>query len=109
MTATAAIVVEEIKDGLLVGNAALRFSPLSPEAERQDVGLLSKLLPRMPRFRAPTKTAAGPGRTVWVLRGGEPVAVPVVVGSSDGKRTQILKGDIAPGEAVITGMSKSKS
>jgi HlyD family secretion protein len=38
---------------------------------------------------------------VWVLRDGEPVAVAVTVGASDGKRTEIVKGDLAAGAAVV--------
>lgn len=40
---------------------------------------------------------------VWVLRDGEPVQVPVQIGVSDGRHTQILGGDIREGDQVITG------
>jgi HlyD family secretion protein len=34
---------------------------------------------------------------VWTLRDGSPAAVPVVIGATDGRRTEIVKGDlIAP-------------
>jgi len=36
-----------------------------------------------------------------VLRDGAPQAVKVVVGSSDGKRTEIVSGELKPGDAVI--------
>ena len=39
---------------------------------------------------------------VWVLRDGAPVAVPVVVGSSDGTRTAVT-GDLKVGDQVIVG------
>src|SRR5690606_22838398 len=58
MTATAEILVEERADALLVPNRALRFLP--PFAEGTSGA------------RAHTE-----GTRVWVLRGGEPVAVPV--------------------------------
>jgi HlyD family secretion protein len=38
---------------------------------------------------------------VWVLRAGEPVAIPVTIGMSDGARTQILDGDLEPDQRVI--------
>ena len=39
---------------------------------------------------------------VFVLRDGAPAAVPVVVGLDDGNFTEIVKGDLHPGDAVIT-------
>jgi HlyD family secretion protein len=101
MTATAEITVQEVENALLVPNAALRFSP-PPEEPAPQGGFLKTLLPGMPRFRpasAPEET--GPARQVWVLRDGAPAAVPVVVGATDGNRTEILEGQIKPGDAVI--------
>jgi multidrug efflux pump subunit AcrA (membrane-fusion protein) len=37
-----------------------------------------------------------------VLRGGAPEAVPVTVGLDDGNFSEIVKGDLHPGDAVIT-------
>lgn len=104
MTATSRIVVEEIDDALTVANAALRYSPPAvEEAAGNSSGLLGLLIPRRPS--APT-VANAPGadgtRTVWVLREGEPAAVAVRVGSSDGDRTAILGGELKAGDAVIT-------
>ncbi|MGD9867228.1 MAG: efflux RND transporter periplasmic adaptor subunit [Hyphomicrobiales bacterium] len=102
MTATAEIVVEHVKDAVTVPNAALRFSPpvASPASSRS---LLDSLMPRAPRMRAATRAPEGGSeRTVWVLdRNGEPKAVPVQIGATDGRRTQILKGDISPDQNVI--------
>jgi HlyD family secretion protein len=102
MTATAEIVVEEVREALLVPNAALRFTPESSPATEQSRGLLDSLLPRPPRFRASTRPAdTGAERAVWVLRDDVPVEVFVTTGASDGRKTQILKGEISPGERVI--------
>ncbi|ARN79905.1 HAD-IC family P-type ATPase [Methylocystis bryophila] len=38
---------------------------------------------------------------LWVLREGNPVVVPVELGSSDGKRTEILGGDLKAEESLI--------
>jgi HlyD family secretion protein len=38
---------------------------------------------------------------VWTLRDGVPVANAVVIGATDGRRTQILKGDVAADQPVI--------
>jgi HlyD family secretion protein len=103
MTATAEIVVDQVVDALLVANAALRFSPASTQGS-QGPGFLQRLLPRPPSatFRPASKQEdSGPNRTVWTLRDGVPVANPVVIGATDGRRTQILKGDLAPDQAVI--------
>jgi HlyD family secretion protein len=56
----------------------------------------------MPQFRpASEKEATGPERRVWIVQDGAPVAVQVTVGATDGRRTQILGGDIEPDQAVI--------
>jgi len=43
---------------------------------------------------------AGEAR-LWVLRDGSPVSVAVVLGLDDDAYTEILKGDIKPGDLVI--------
>jgi HlyD family secretion protein len=105
MTATAEVVVEQVTDALLVPNAALRFSPVSAMAEKKKSrGLLDRLLPKPPRatFRQPSESeASGPNRRIWVLRNGAPVPVPVLVGASDGRRTEIRQGAIQPNEPII--------
>jgi HlyD family secretion protein len=103
MTATAEVVVQHVNDALLVPNAALRFSPASQTGQKSP-GLLQRLLPRPPSatFRPPSKPVeSGPNRTVWVLRDGVPIAVPVVIGATDGRSTEIRKGAIEPGQAII--------
>jgi len=110
MTATAEIEVEHVEDAVLVPNAALRFTPPQQDSDEEDRSLLSKLLPGRPHFRRPSsKQASGPDRTIWVLRDGAPKAVEVVVGATDGQRTQIVKGDIEPGTRVIVDTVKAKS
>ena len=101
MTATAEIGVQDVTGALLVSNAALRFTPPA-QPVAQSGGLLKRLMPGMPQFRpASQREAGGPSRAVWMLRDGVPVAVPVTVGASDGKRTEILQGEIGEGSAVI--------
>lgn len=101
MTATAQIVVQEVKDAALVPNAALRFSP-PEEAPEPQRSLLRSVLPGMPQFRpASDKETVGPERKVWILRGNMPVVIPVVVGATDGRHTEIVGGDIKPDQALI--------
>jgi HlyD family secretion protein len=102
MTATAEIVVAEVHDVLTVPNAALRFIP--PTAEPQDQrSFLQKLVPGPPRLRKPSgaEQSQGPERKVWIVRNGAPEARAVTIGATDGKRTEILKGELETGEGVI--------
>lgn len=102
MTATAEVVVQQVEDVVLVPNSALRFSPASTQAQRERRGLLERLLSGRPTFRAPSlPDEAGPARRIWVLRDGAPSAVPVTVGATDGRHTQIVKGNLGPDQRVI--------
>ena len=101
MTATAQITVHEVESALLVPNAALRFSPPAEDAAAQG-SFLKKLLPGMPQFRPPSAPEeTGAARQVWVLRDGAPAAVAVVMGATDGNRTEVRDGELEEGEAVI--------
>ncbi len=86
MTASTQIVVDQRNDVLRVPDQALRYT----------VGGLSAA--------AGTPTSAQP--RVWVLRNGVPVAVNVVVGLDDGNFTEIVQGELNPGDAVITAESR---
>jgi HlyD family secretion protein len=104
MTATAEITVEDVKDALLVPNAALRYAPAATETTRRGSGLLGLLLPRPPAERARSSVVASDGsRTIWVLRDGAPVGVPVTVGSSDGSRTAVTGDGLKEDDLVIVG------
>ena len=106
MTATADIVVNRVEQALLVPNAALRFSPPAAEEKVAAGGgsLVGSLMPRPARSgkrNNDKESAAGKNAQVWVLRQGQPVAVPVVTGATDGLRTEIVGGELASGTAVI--------
>lgn len=102
MTATAEIVVEEVADALTVPNAALRFSPPAAGATEDGRSFLQKLLPGRPMLRGPSeKAAAGADRRLWVLVDGRARELAVTIGPTDGSRTQIVEGDLEPGQAVI--------
>jgi HlyD family secretion protein len=105
LTATANITVEQIPDALLVSNAALRFAPpVEVEQKSSGGGLLGLIMPRRPGgpAEASNEAAADGSRTLWVLRDGTAVAVPVRTGATDGLKTAIVEGDVAPGDAAIT-------
>lgn len=79
LTAASRIVVDQRTDVTRVPNQALRYLPRS--------------LPRA----APSDQAR-----VWVVRDGQPVALTVVTGLDDDSFTEIVSGDLKPGDLVIT-------
>lgn len=106
MTATAEITVERIENAILVFNAALRFAP--PVQEEQPAGgggtLLSRLFPRPSRTTAKRRngsTTDDKSRRVWTLRDGQPVAVPISAGATDGVMTEVKGGAVEPGMALL--------
>jgi HlyD family secretion protein len=109
MTAVATIVATERDGVLLVPNTALRFSPATaPGASKATGGtnILSKMMPRPPRSSgtkvAGTESKAPGTRQIWVLRDGQPVAMTVQTGISDGGMTEVSGEGLTPGMAVIT-------
>ncbi len=104
MTAAADITVDAAKGVLSVPNAAFRYSPPQTTASPRGSGLLGMLFTRPPT-NAPISAATTEGgmRSLWVLRAGTPTEVRVKTGVSDGSLTQILEGDLAEGDQVITG------
>jgi len=103
MTGTANITVNQFADAVLVPNAALRFTPPAPETESKR-SLISRLLPSPPRPPARLVQTGSDRRfqRVWTLRGGEPVAIPVTVGATDGRMTEVVAGEVQPGLEVLT-------
>lgn len=103
MTGTASITVSQRRGVLLVPNAALRFTPPVPViAEKRS--FVSRLLPMPPR-RTPDVGTVGTDRRhqrVWTLADGKPVAVPVTVGATDGRMTEIVSGAVRPELEVLT-------
>jgi len=102
MTATAQVVVQEITNAILIPNAALRYAP--PVAAKKESFSLSRLfLPRMPQNAKPArKVVAQEGRSVWTLKDGVPVSVNITTAATDGKMTELVKGDIIPETELIT-------
>ena len=77
MTADAQIVTDKRDNVIRIPNAALHYMPSGVR-----------------------KAASEP--QVWILRNDLPTAVPVVVGLDDNSFTQIVSGDLKPGDQVIT-------
>lgn len=77
MTAAARIVTDQRGDVVRVPNQALRYVPTGLGGQSTQARL-------------------------WVLRDGEPTAIPVVVGLDDDSFTEIVSGDVKAGDQVIT-------
>lgn len=109
MTATASIVTAERENVLLVPNAALRFTPPQASAPKQGGSFVGSLLPRPPSEQKRVTVSAAPGAAqVWVLGEKGPQAVPVSIGVSNGRLTEVLGGELKAGMAVITDYQEAK-
>ena len=103
MTATAEIITAQRENALLVPNAALRFTPSQASPAGSGGGLVASLLPRPPQQpQRPRSVANGASPQLWVLQDGQPHAIAVKPGVSNGRYTEILGGDLQAGSAVIT-------
>ncbi|MGX9462836.1 efflux RND transporter periplasmic adaptor subunit [Shewanella sp. A14] len=105
MTATADILVKQIKDALLVPNAALRFKPSKTEQETSSKGgLMSSLMPRPPsisKTRPDSNSTEKNQQQLWTLQHNQPFAVDVATGASNGINTEIISGEIDSGMTLI--------
>ncbi|MGD8408373.1 MAG: efflux RND transporter periplasmic adaptor subunit [Thiohalophilus sp.] len=99
MTATAVITVQELKNVILVPNAALRFTPPATKTVKRSGGIFGGMFRRPHSDRRRQDSNGGP--KIWMLEDGQPFAVDVKTGASDGKYTQISAGEIKPGQQVI--------
>jgi HlyD family secretion protein len=110
MTAAATIVSTERNNVLLVPNTALRFTPAvattAAPAASSGGSVVSKLIPRMPPRSGGRKPVGGGNnaavRQIWVLQDGQPIAVAVTTGITDGRVTEVSGPELKEGMAVIT-------
>jgi HlyD family secretion protein len=111
MTAVATIQSSDRGQSLLVPNTALRFAPTATPraASGSSTSIVSRLVPRPPlsgarRSAQPAAGANTNGATkqLWLLRDGQPIALSVTVGATDGRHTEVSGTGIAEGDAVIT-------
>ncbi|MBP1635814.1 MAG: efflux pump, family, rane fusion protein [Acidobacteria bacterium] len=100
MTATAEIATTTSENVLLAPNAALRFAPAATAAAQSSANVMRSLMPGPPRERE--KEVKTNGHRVWVLRNGQPAAIGVAVGPTDGQHTEVSGEGLSEGLQVIT-------
>ncbi len=91
MSAAIRIVVDRRDNVLRAPDQALRYLPAGHAA---------------PSSCARTLDASS---QIWILRDGEPTAIPVQLGLDDGACTEVVKGDLKPGDEAIVGEGKDAS
>jgi HlyD family secretion protein len=94
MTAYVNVVVAQHKDVLLVPNAALRFKPVEGAQE-------------IVRAKPAEEKSQGTSGTVFLLEQKRLRAIPVRLGISDGKFTQVISGDIKAGDPLVVGAAET--
>ena len=73
--------------------------------------LIGSLMPHPPHEESKANEAAAtPAREqrVWTLRDGQLLAVPVKIGETDGKSTEISDGELKPGMDVVVDVLTAK-
>lgn len=112
MTAYVSIAVAERHDALIVPNTALRFKPAvdvgkKPPAEQNTTEKNTRDHASAPDLAKPKQDVFS-GR-VFVLKKGELLPVTVKLGITDSRNTEILSGELKPGDKVITGETQTAS
>lgn len=87
MTAYVSIAVAERREAMLIPNAALRYKPADKTA----------------RDNGKTEHKKREAYSVYVLKNGVPVQIPVKLGITDNRNTEVLSGELKVGDQVITG------
>jgi HlyD family secretion protein len=110
MTATADVTVEAVKNTLMVPNQALRYAPPAAESARRP-GLFGLFRPPRMGSRSGNQggeALTGANRRVWVLKAGKPAPLVIQVGSSDGRFTQVVSGELKENDAMVTDSAAQK-
>jgi HlyD family secretion protein len=95
MTANTTFIAMQKDNAVRLRNAALRFEPEEPLLKR--LGIKDSLQ---------TVSSRDPNRKkVWVLRDGQPMPLAVSTGVSDGTWSELVAGDVRPGDVLITDMA----
>jgi HlyD family secretion protein len=111
MTASISFQIEAKENVLRVPAAGLRFVPLPAQVRPEDRHFVDAATAN-PQEGEPPKTAvektelarSRQRRRVWVKDGDLLRAVPVTLGLIENQYAELLEGDLADGQAVVTGV-----
>ncbi len=122
MTASLSFQVDERANVTKLPNAALRYYPEAKYVRTEDLPILEGLASSQPTEAEPSGEASAGSvvaqsareraesrkkrsqRHVWVAEGQKLRAVPVTVGLTDGRFTEVVAGEIKPGQLLVTGI-----
>lgn len=113
MTAELSFEIEKKDNVLCVPNSALRYYPTVELVRDSDKKILEGVEEEAREeeetadLSAKQKTEAGAKRNrrhVWVLDGDKLRAIPVVMGISDNRYTEVTSGDLTEGQKLVTGI-----
>lgn len=111
MTANVSIVVARRDDVLTVPNAALRFTP--PRQDRREARSVEDRAGSKNPGSSPVTPSKGPTvfqKGVWKeTPSGDPTAVPLQIGISDGSLSEVVGGEVQEGDQVIVGIETKKT
>ena len=96
--------VEEVKDAILIPNAALRYVPPTTTSQPRVFGVFRPLNMGAITTAEPT----GHDRRVYVLRDGQPTPVSIEIGATDGVHTVVKSGDLKEGDNLIVDATARK-
>jgi HlyD family secretion protein len=99
MTANLQVVVAKRQAVLKVPNTALRFRPAGQAVQDEHAGPWGDVEAAGSSADEP----GVPGRVFVLGRDGQPMLLPLRLGITDGRVTEVLAGDLSEGQAVITG------
>lgn len=106
LTANVRFIIDKRDQVKAVPNSALRWSPASAAAATAPITSSAPAAAgssTAPNPEARAARSAAKSSTIYVLRDGEPVAITVKPGLSDGTVTEVASEELAEGDAVITG------
>lgn len=121
MTAAISFQVDRRENAVKIPNAALRFFPDERYVREQDRALLEGLAPAPEDDSAATSERQLSAdersqsrrkrnrRHVWIAEGEFLRAVEVETGLSDSQHTEMVSGELKPGQKVVTGIQAKKS
>lgn len=120
MTASISFNIDQREDILKIPNAALRFFPPEKNVREEDRKLLEGQAKDGDESASTSETTLAADersdlrkrrnrRHVWIEDGDFLRAVEVVTGISDSRYTELIEGDLKPGQTLVTGIEPKKA